>query len=368
MSISFKSWVGNRLHEGLLHLERMTYPRCEKRLVIFPCGSLKADISSRQRAYNLGEGLRAKGWRVTIVPSRLELEQRQRILKLEKPSVLLIQKGRHKLNFPELYDVPRIVFDIDDADFLWPDDFIVPNQKMQVIKCCKGSDLVICGSRFVADFCSQYNSNSYVVWTGIKNQKQDYSPPSQRQRIVAWGTGSAVDYVSERELLVEVMIELRAKIDFEFWVYGATDVQALQSFVNELTKHKVKMKLFPTLSYDNFHQSLKNAAVGVQPISDFNPFCLGKSFGKVNSYIVCGVPTVIHRKLDYPEFFRDRDNGMLASEPEEWVEKIYQLLVEPVLRDKLAAQAKLDFQRELSTEAVAHKVDLLLTNLLEQSV
>lgn len=56
---------------------------------------------------------------------------------------------------------------------------------------------------------------------------------------------------------------------------------------------------------------------------------------------------------------------MLASEPEEWVEKIYQLLVDPALRDKVVAQNKLDFQRELSTEAAAQKVNSLLETLLK---
>jgi hypothetical protein len=102
----------------------MTSPKSEKRLVIFPFWTLEDDSSTRERAYNLGENLRTLGWRVTIVPCQLDLEQRRRILRLEKPKILYIQKGRHKLNFPELYEVPRIVFDIDDADFLWPDDFI----------------------------------------------------------------------------------------------------------------------------------------------------------------------------------------------------------------------------------------------------
>ena len=55
---------------------------------------------------------------------------------------------------------------------------------------------------------------------------------------------------------------------------------------------------------------------------------------------------------------------MLANEPEEWVEKIYQLLVETALRDKVAAQVKLDFQRELSSQAYAQKVHSLLETLL----
>lgn len=71
MSISFKSLVGHRLREAQLHLKRMTYPKIDKRLVMFPWSSLDAS-SSRERAYNLGKHLRARGWRVTIVPFQLE--------------------------------------------------------------------------------------------------------------------------------------------------------------------------------------------------------------------------------------------------------------------------------------------------------
>lgn len=341
MSSRLKSWIGHRLWEGLVHLQRMTYPKSEKRLVMFPWSNLAAS-SSLERAYNLGKCLRAKGWRVIIVPFQLELEQRRRILRLEKPNILYIQKGRHQLNFPKFYDVPRIVFDLDDADFL------DPKQKEQIIACCQGSDLVICGSKFIQDFCGQYNGNTHVVWTGMAVQKRDYPLPSQRRRIVAWGTSDSVAYADEREFLGEVTIKLREKIDFEFWVYGAKDLQALQPYVNRLAKQNVKVKLFPLLSLEKYHQTLESAAVGLHPICESSLFSLGKSFGKLNSYMLRGVPIVVHRKLDYPDFFRDEENGMLAGDRDEWVEKIYQLLIDPLLRDKIAAQAKLDFDRQLS--------------------
>jgi glycosyltransferase involved in cell wall biosynthesis len=104
--------------------------------------------------------------------------------------------------------------------------------------------------------------------------------------------------------------------------------------------------------------------VGLHPVGNSDPFSQGKSFGKLNSYILRGVPIVVQRMLDYPDFFRDGENGMLANEPEEWVEKIYQLLVTPTLRDKVAAQVKRDFQRELSSKAYAQKVHSLLETLL----
>ncbi len=99
-------------------------------------------------------------------------------------------------------------------------------------------------------------------------------------------------------------IKLREKIDFEFWVYGAKDLQALQPYVNRLAKQNVKVKLFPLLSLEKYHQTLESAAVGLHPICESSLFSLGKSFGKLNSYMLRGVPIVVHRKLDYPDFFR----------------------------------------------------------------
>lgn len=356
MKVSFISWVGHRLREGIVHFQRITSPKAGRRIVMFPCGT-PGDSCSRERAYNVGRYLRQLGWRVTIVPCQLELEQRRRILRFEKPDILFIQKGRHPLNFPKLYAVSQVVFDLDDADFL------DPKQENQIIQCCEGSDLVICGSKYIEQFCKKYNSNTHVVWTGMNFQNRKNLPPSQRQNIVAWGTSDSVNYVGEREFLGEVMIHLRQKTDFEFWVYGVRNAQALETYVKYLEEHSVKVKLFSQLTLEEYHQSLEKAAVGLHPIAKSSPYSLGKSFGKLNSYMLCRVPIVVENELDYPNFFINAENAMLASDCDEWVEKIYQLLINPALRDKIAQQAQIKFQQELSSDVVAKKFNELLINL-----
>lgn len=355
--ISLKSKIGHFLREAILQSQRLLMPQSNRRILMFPCSN-KSLASSRERVYNLSKYLRQLGWRVIIVPFQLELHQRRRILALEKPDILYIQKGRHPLNYPQLYQASHIVFDLDDADFL------DPNQTQQIIDCCQGSELIICGSQFVANHCHQYNPNTHIIWSGMNLENRNYLPPSQRRQIVAWGTSDAIGYTEERKFLLKVVMELRKKIDFEFWIYGVANVQAIENDLEQLKQNQIPTKLFSLLSLEQYHNSLEQVAVGLHPVMDSHPYSLGKSFGKVNSYMQCGVPIVVQNRLDYPNFFKDGQNGMLADHREEWVERIHQLLVNPPLRDSIAKQATLDFQSRLSSQAVAQKTHQLLFSLI----
>ncbi|GFE70027.1 glycosyltransferase [Chroococcus sp. FPU101] len=355
--IFLKSKIGHYLREVILHCQRSILPRKNKSILIFPCSD-KTLASSRERAYNLSKYLRQLGWRVIIVPFQLELPQRRRILALEKPDILYIQKGRHPLNYPQLYQASQIVFDLDDADFL------DPNQTQQIIDCCQGSKLVICGSQYIANYCHQYNPNTHIIWSGMNLENRKYLPSSQRKRIVAWGTSDAIGYAQERKFLLEVVIELRKKIDFEFWIYGLKNAQAIENDLEQLKQNQIPTKLFSLLSLEQYHDSLEKVAVGLHAVMDIHPYSLGKSFGKVNSYMQCGVPIVVHNRIDYPNFFEDGQNGMLAAHRDEWVEKIEQLLINPQLRDSIATQATVDFKNRLSSQAVAQRVHQVLLDLI----
>ena len=84
-----------------------------------------------------------------MIPAQCDHAQRQRIIRWEKPDVILIQKGRHALNWPHFYPGVPLVFDLDDADFL--DN----GQSKQLEACCAASRAVIAGSRRIANWCSQ---------------------------------------------------------------------------------------------------------------------------------------------------------------------------------------------------------------------
>ncbi len=355
---TLKRKIGNITREALVHIERIRSKKSQKKIVMFPWQSERGSSSSRERVYRIAVHLKSLGWRVIIAPHQLSLKQRQRLLRIENPDILFIQTSRHPLNSPELYQTKNIVFDIDDADFENPATL------ESVIKCCTGSILVICGSTYIKDFCSQYNNRTYVVWTGMENQHAKYAPPSTRSNIIAWGTSNSLAYSAERDFIGRVVKILGKKIDLELWIYGASDHPDLIEYKKEIENNGINCKLIPPLSFDDYHKSLESCAIGLHPISLENPFSRGKSFGKLNSYIQRGVPIVTQRALDYPEFFIDGQSAVLADNEEEWARRIEELLIQPALRDRLANNAFTAFLQELNTPMVAKKIVTILESEL----
>ena len=353
---NIKRKMGNIGREALLYLEILRSKKASKTIVMFPWQSERGSSSSRERVYRIADHLKSQGWRVIIVPHQLNLTQRRRILDIENPDILLIQTVRHPLNRPALYQAKNIVFDIDDADFENPE------VRQGVIDCCTGSSMVICGSKYIRDFCQQYNKKTFVVWTGMENQHAKYSPASTRSNIVAWGTSDSLAYSQERAFVGRIARILGEHVKFELWVYGAKNHPDLQEFNSQMENMGIKCKLIPPMSFIEYHKSLESCAVGLHPIALGNSFSKGKSFGKLNSYIQRGVPIVTQRALDYPDFFIDNQSAMLAETEEEWAGKIKILLENPILRDHLAANALSSFQKELDTPVVAKK----LTDIFEK--
>lgn len=349
-----KKIIGNSGREILLHVERFRSRKTGKTIVMFPWQSELGSSSSRERVYGMAVRLRQQGWRVIVVPHQLSLAQRRRILRLENPDMLLIQTSRHELNRPALYQARNMVFDIDDADFE------NPAARQSVIDCCTGSSMVICGSTYIRNFCHQHNEQTCVIWTGMENQHAGYPLPSTRRNIVAWGTSNSLAYAAEREFVGRVTRILSQRLEFELWLYGASEHPDLLDFKSRMQDMGVPCQLIPPMSFAAYHQSLESCAVGLHPISVENSFSRGKSFGKLNSYIQRGVPIVTQRALDYPEFFSDGHSAMLADGEEDWANRIEALLQQRLLRDALASQAFSYFLQELDTPVVAKKVARIL--------
>jgi hypothetical protein len=60
------------------------------------------------RIYTIAAALRPLGWRTAVLPPGLDLAQRQRLIRLIVPDVLVMQGARHPLNRPALYPGQRI--------------------------------------------------------------------------------------------------------------------------------------------------------------------------------------------------------------------------------------------------------------------
>ena len=356
MAQSFKQYVGHRVREVLTHGSRLAQRRQLPRLIILPCGSRELG-SSNLRGWELGKSLRKLGWRVTVVPAQCELEQRLRIIKLEQPDVILIQKGRHPLNWPHHYGSIPLAFDLDDADFL------DPKQADQLAACCTASRAVFAGSRYIADWCSRYSSNVTVVWTGGILSKRPPRRSSGRSPILTWASSDAPGYPQDAELVREIVRRIARTTALEFWLYGVRPAWSPE-FLNSFSSLPVPVRLIPYMSHDRLIDSMTQVAVGLNPIAVEGEFSRGKSFGKVLPYLAAQVAVVTSNQLEMPHFFRHGENGFLVDSIDQWVACTQRLLTEPDLRQGMAERAFADFQSQLTTDSAARQVDKILRTVL----
>ncbi len=358
--MKLKPWIGHRVREIFVHLTWFFQPKSDLTVAIFPSGD-KSQGSSNLRAIEIGKALTKLGWRVSVVPMQLEYSQRLRILQLQKPKVIFLQKARHSLNRPGLYQNIPIVFDIDDADYL------DPLQYDGIVDCLSASKAVIAGSSIVANWCKAFNSSVDVVWTGtpVAIAANEAIPSAKRAPIVAWACSMSLGYPVEAEFVVNTLVLLAERINFEFWLYGVDSEPQADLLFGRLREKGIALRYFNFMPYQNFINSLGAVSVGLNPLlPEQSAYSQGKSFGKVLAYLVANVAIVASDAVDHRGFFEHKKNGMLADRSEEWVESIYELLVNSDLRQSLVENAYNDYCTKLTTEVAAKKVSTILSAVI----
>lgn len=315
--------------------------------------------ASLLRIYAVADALKARGWATIVLPAGLDLAQRRRLLARFAPDVVVMQGARHTLNRPGLYPGYRIAYDMDDADFHLPHLAEAVRDAMAEV------DVVLAGSRYVAEWCEAQGATARVVWTGTPvspgpRPRQDARPP-----LVAWAQSEPVNYVLERAFVTDVMRRVaRKRPGVRLRLFGrrpGDDDGILAPF----HQAGVVTEWLPMMPYDRFLKALDDVAVGLSPICPENAFSRGKSFGKVLAYLDRGVPVVASDAADHPLFFTAR-TGILSNDPAVWAEAIDRLLGDGDARQSLADAGLGALKNRLSTEAAAREIEAILRGLTDR--
>jgi hypothetical protein len=346
------------LHEAFMHVQRGREPASAPRVMMFPSND-PWDAASNLRTWLVAPELRALGWRVTVVPPALGLEQRRRAVRLERPDVIFMQQTRHPLNQPKLYAPCPVVLDADDADCL---DSRLSDM---IAESARDAAAVVGGSTFIADWMRRHNPNTEVIWS--------CSPPPRtaparhwrdRAPIVAWAHAAPFRYEEEAALIHRALQLAAARARFSFWLFGTTEAEARDWFA-PLRRAGVDCAAISPLRYDGYLLKVAESAIGLQPVcTTTHPFSRGKSFGKVLAYLCGGVAVIASNDVDHPLFFDHRANGLLVdSQAEQWADGIVELVSDPALRCALAERGRADFLTRLTTPTFAR----LLTPILQRA-
>lgn len=332
-----------------------------KRVVFLP--SEYRVRSSLFRAYLLSQALNKIGWRSIVIPPQLGLMQRNRVLRAYRPDVVIVQKCRHPLNKLEFLADYRLVLDIDDADYL------DPKLTVQMEAIARQSIGVIAGSRNVAAWAKQFNSNVAVIWTGSKPSDGKKNPHADREKIVTWAQAEPLRYQAEFSFVREVVLSAwRQGSRFKFRLYGWTQESGHES-LKPFREMGIVVETLRPMRYDLFLASLQNVAVGLSfaGFGGGNSYSMGKSFGKILAYLDAKVPVICNDAADHSLFF-DENCGIIANNIEDCAKKLHELIDNPGLRQNISDLAFERFREQLSISAAAERTSFFLQSSLGYDV
>lgn len=314
------------------------------------------------RVYTVAEALTAQGADVHILPPKLTLLGRRRCLAALNPDIVIMQGTRHALNRPALYPDQRILLDLDDGDFH------LPHLAGSVREAMHHVEGVIAGSEYLADWCRRAGArNTHVIWTGAPVSKPPRPSQAGRSPVVAWSQTRPMTYTHEAALMRDVMRAVGAVhpgVTLRLYDRCAGDDPG---FAQSFEAPGVTVEWRERAGYDAFLGSFDDVAVGLAPLIEIDPFCRGKSFGKVLAYLDRCVP-VVASNAGEPRAFFTAGRGVLCDSSKDWVRAIGGLLNDDEARERQAAAAFAAFLRELSIEKAAADLTKVLEQFLMTSV
>ncbi len=246
-----------------------------------------------------------------------------------------------------------IVFDFDDA--VWVPTVSPTNGYLSLLKfpaktrtACKISAHVMAGNDYLARYAQRVNRNVTVIPTTIDTDKYTIEAKHKADDVpvIGWsGSHSTAKYL---DALRPALSRLAERRKFRLRVIGAP----------EFKMDGVEVEALPWRSESEV-ADLRPMDIGVMPLPN-DRWTRGKCGLKALQYMALGIPTLCSPVGVNTAIIRDGDNGMLAATPDEWVEKLEQLLRSAPLRTQLGAAGRATVEAGYSAVSQAPRVQDIL--------
>ena len=298
---------------------------------------------------------------IHLVQYSIEVFQNlRRFCQGRKQDILFIQKGILCTNlrgFDRLIGRAhrRLIFDLDDSVYgKNPIEFNSPLLRMlqdseQAAKISSRSRAVIAGNAYLKERALQYNRNVYVIPTPVDTNR--FSPRKESPRpggdevVIGWiGIWGTVQWVRPLE---KVFQELSRRYPIRIKFITRPDGGP---FDWPQTRFEVVR-----WSYETEVQEMGDFDIGVMPLPD-TEWSKGKCSLKLLQYMAMGLPSVSSRVGMNCEVVEDGVDGFLASDADEWIQKLSRLIEDSSLRARMGERAR---EKAVTRYSLEHTVPLL---------
>jgi glycosyltransferase involved in cell wall biosynthesis len=239
----------------------------------------------------------------------------------------------------------RVILDVDDALHISdkPSSRLIPRllrDNGKFARMAHSYSAVVCGSRNLADYYSQYSPNVSVVPTAVDPDRYAgiTREPSPVVRIGWVGTPLNRYHV---EILGPALTKLARQRRFELILVG----------LNEPLDWRL-----PAIRYIewNLQEELKFFSqfdIGVMPLKD-TAFARGKCAFKLIQYMAAGLPVVASPVGANCEVVQDGINGFLARTDAEWTSRLRQLIDDAALRERMGSNGRVVVRESYSAQGL----------------
>lgn len=251
----------------------------------------------------------------------------------------------------------KMVFDFDDS--IWLQDDSPVNNKLawlkdagKTSKLISLSDLIFAGNDYLADYALQFNSNVQIVPTTIDTKEYRSERCKNQTIIIGWsGSFSTVKHFeSAIPALEEIQEKYGDRVKFKLIGDG--------SYRNE----KLRIKGLAWNKKDEINE-LAEIDIGIMPLPD-DEWSKGKCGLKGLQYMALGIPTIMSPVGVNADIIKNGENGFLAGDKTDWVEKLSSLIDSEELRCKMGKLGRTTVEEAYSVTANQSRYLNLFTELV----
>jgi glycosyltransferase involved in cell wall biosynthesis len=230
----------------------------------------------------------------------------------------------------------KTIYDFDDAVMYKTVD---PQRKtlcgsMRFRLTVKLADLVIAGNPYLAEHARKFNTKVEVLPTGLNTNEYEIAAARKddgKVRLVWIGSRSTLRYLTE---ITPALEEIGSRYENVILRMVCND------FIG-LDKMSVEKCLW---SEQTQAADLVTSDIGLAPLPD-NRFTRGKCGFKVLQYASAGLPVVASPVGVNCGYVQDNVTGYLASDTEEWVDRMSRLVENAQLRKNMGQSARKSVKR-----------------------
>ena len=262
------------------------------------------------------------------------------------PSVKkLIEKAKAQ-NKEIIFETDDLVFDPKYLEFM--DYFKVMNSFEKKLyengvggEILKDDYVKVCTTTtsYLAEKLKEYGKKVFIVRNKLSKSDVEIADRIIKNKIrdtirLGYFSGTA-SHNKDFAVITDALMQIMEKYpQVELFLVGPLDIE------NKLNKFKDRIKQLPYVSRNKHFENISKVDINLAPLEIGNPFCESKSELKFFEAGIVGVPTVASATGTFKEAISDGFDGFVASDTQEWVNKLQGLILEPETRLEMGQKAR----------------------------